>query len=882
MKRKILPLVLLSFLFIKAYPQSFVSKMIRGERGISKQLVSLSDNQPIAFNGQVKDLLGLNANADLILKKTVHDKLGFIHYRYYQTYRNIPIENAVYIVHTKNGLLKSLGGSIITDFDERMNERFVQKISASRAVEIAVEYVGAKQYAWQDAGMEQSLKEQTKNAKASYLPKAGLVWYSATNLINPRALRLCYKVDVYARQPLSRAYYFVDASTGKVLGKQDEIFFTDAVGTTNTAYSGTQTIHSDFNGTNYRLRDYTKGSGVITLHGETATRGNNYTSASANWTLTGFNIAALDAHYGVSQTYDFYRVNFGRNSYDDAGTALYSYVNDPTYLDNAFWDGTSMTFNKRSDGVKGGVTGIDVAGHELTHGVTQESSGLIYSYESGAMNESMSDIMGKSVQFWSKPADIDWRISNDMGWIIRDMSNPNAEGHPDTYLGDLWYTGSGDNGGVHYNSGVGNFMFYLLVTGGAGTNDNGAAYSVTGIGLEKADQILYRTNSVYLTPASQYVDWRAACISAATDLYGATSTEVMQVQNAFHAVGIGSAAGVCDTPTGIASSNVTPTSATISWNDFGGTEKYKLQYRLSTTTTWTTKGKINSDHYNLTGLTSSSIYKYRVQTVCGPGSTSSFSAVGTFVTPIVGGPAYCSANGTTGYEYINRIDMGAIHNASGDNAGYGNYTGLSTTLTAGVPVNIKFTPGFATSDIYEEYWTVFIDYNHNGVLNDPGEKVAQGHSTGVISKKITVPVTALNGLARMRVIMHFESFRNNPCGTFADGEVEDYTVNITGGTVAPVAAGSIKTDNVNILSVSPNPLKGSTANLILQANKTAPVNIKIADLSGRILRSETINSVQAGKNNHALNNLNLQPGTYMIVAQQGETIIARTQLVVAK
>lgn len=880
--KKILSLVLLSFILIKAYPQNFVSKIIRGERGTSKQLVSLTDNQPITFNGQVKDLLGLNANADLILKKTIHDKLGFIHYRYYQTYRNIPIENSMYIVHAKNGLLKSLGGSIVTDFDERMNERFVQKISGAQAVEIAISYVGAKQYAWQDAGMEQSLKEQTKNTKASYLPKAGLVWYSPANVINPRELRLCYKIDVYARQPLSRAYYFVDASTGKVLGKQDELFHSDAVGTANTAYSGTQTIHSDFNGTNYNLRDYTKGDGVITLHGETASLGNDYASASANWNLTGFNKAALDAHYGVSQTYDFYWQNFSRNSYDNAGTALYSYVNDPSYLDNAFWDGTAMYFNKRSDGVAGGVTGIDVAGHELTHGITQETSGLNYSYESGAMNESMSDIMGKSVQFWSKPTDIDWKMSNDMNWIIRDMSNPNAEGQPDTYLGDLWYTGPGDNGGVHYNSGVGNFMFYLLVTGGSGTNDNGAAYSVTGIGLAKADQIIYRTNEVYLTPTSQYFDWRAASVSAATDLYGAASNEVMQVQNAFHAVGIGSAAGVCDKPTGITASNITPASATISWNDLGGTEKYKLQYRLSTTSTWTTKGNISSDSYNLKGLASSSTYKYRVQTVCGAGNLSSFSAIGTFITPISGGPAYCATGGTTGYEYIQRVDLRTIHNISGDNSGYGNYTGLTATLTAGVAASIKLTPGFAGSS-YDEYWTVFIDYNHNGVLNDAGEKVAQGHGTSALSRNIIVPATALNGLARMRVVMHYLSYRNNPCGAFIEGEAEDYTVNITGGTVAPLASDDkIEADDLNNLIITPNPLKGSTANLILQAGKTAPVNIKIADLSGRILRSETISSVQAGKNIHVLNNLNLQPGTYMIVAQQSGTIIARTQLIVAK
>jgi Zn-dependent metalloprotease len=529
MKRKILSLAILSCIFISAYSQSFVSKIIRGERGISKQFADVGNNQKIPFNSsQLKSLLELDQNSDLVLLKTQQDKLGFIHYRYYQTYKGVPIENSMYIIHTKYGLLKSLGGEIVTDFDALIDERSTQKIAAQQAISTAMQYVGAKVYAWQDAGMEQRIKEQTNNSKASYLPNASLVWYSPTEDVSPRELRLCYKVDVYAREPLSRAYYYVDARTGTVLGKKDEIFFSDAVGTANTAYSGAQTIHSDLNGNTYRLRDYTKGNGVITLHGENGQRGIDYSSSSANWTLTGTNIAALDAHYGVSQTYAFYKANFNRNSYDNLGTALYSYVNDPTYTDNAFWDGSAMNFNKRSNSntYPGGVTGIDVTGHELTHGVTQEESGLNYSKEPGAMNESMSDIMGKSVQFWSKPNDINWLMSNDMNWIIRSMSNPNSQSQPDTYKGTLWYNGSLDNYGVHTNSGVGNFMFYLLVSGGSGTNDIGNSYTVGGIGLAEADQIIYRSNTVYLVPTSNYAAWRTACINSATDLYGATSNEV--------------------------------------------------------------------------------------------------------------------------------------------------------------------------------------------------------------------------------------------------------------------------------------------------------------------------------------------------------------------
>ena len=205
------------------------------------------------------------------------------------------------------------------------------------------------------------------------------------------------------------------------------------------------------------------------------------------------------------------------------------------------------------------------------------------------MNESMSDIMGKSVQFYTKPTDNSWILSNDMNWEIRSFANPNADGQPDTYKGTYWHstTSPSDNYGVHTNSGVGNFMFYLLVTGGSGTNDIGNAYSVSGIGLTKADQIIYRTQTVYLTSTSQYADWRTACINAATDLYGAGSNEVIQVENAWYAVGIGTAGGsTCSAPAGLAVSAITSTTATFSWSAVTGAG-YNVQYRVIGSSTWT-------------------------------------------------------------------------------------------------------------------------------------------------------------------------------------------------------------------------------------------------------------------------------------------------------
>ena len=536
MKRKLLIAILL-FVCTNTFAQNALKEKIKGPKGVSKHFVTLEDNNRPAFNSsQARAILGLDPKSDLVLMNVIHDQIGQTHYRYYQTYLDIPIENTMYIIHTANEKLLGMSGTIITDFTADMPQKNTAKINVQNAVEAAIKYVGAKKYMWQDDAMEQRLKTALADKKASYLPSAKLVWYNTGDEVSSPELRLAFKVDIYAQKPLSRADYFIDAQTGQVIGKKDRINSTDATGTANTQYSGSKTIHSDKNGSTYRLWDLSRGNGVITLHGD-KTSELDYTSTTANWNLTGQGQHAMDVQYGVEKTYDYYKATFNRNSVDNNGLALISYVNDGEQ-DNAHWDGTAMNFGIRSTNSKG-VTGIDVTGHELTHGVTQYTSALNYSNESGAMNESMSDIMGKSVQFYAKPTDNSWVLSNDMGWVLRDMSNPNVAGQPDTYEGNDWYIGTDDNGGVHTNSGVGNYMFYLLVQGGSGTNDYGDSYAVTGIGLAKADQIIYRTETVYLTPTSQYNDWRQACISAATDLYGATSNQVKQVKNAWHAVGVG-------------------------------------------------------------------------------------------------------------------------------------------------------------------------------------------------------------------------------------------------------------------------------------------------------------------------------------------------------
>lgn len=213
---------------------------------------------------------------------------------------------------------------------------------------------------------------------------------------------------------------------------------------------------------------------------------------------------------------------------------------------NAFWDGSRMTYGDGSstNGNKP-LTALDVCAHEIGHGMTTKTANLVYQKESGSLNEAFSDILGNSVEFWARPTQASWKLGEDFSYVIRDMANPNAYGDPDTYGGTYWVnpnctpSSTNDYCGVHTNSGVLNFWYYLLVNGGSGTNDKGFAYNVTGVGLDKAAQIAYRTLTTYLTSTSTYANARTYSLQAAADLYGAGSAEVTQTTNAWNAVGVG-------------------------------------------------------------------------------------------------------------------------------------------------------------------------------------------------------------------------------------------------------------------------------------------------------------------------------------------------------
>lgn len=545
------------------------------------EFVRFRDNatmSPGNFMGWAKKVLKLNANDELREVSHFNDAQGNTHRKYQQYYKGVPVFGATYTAHTKADRVVSVSGKIAKGISGNAQP----VLSEADALNAAKAKVGAEQYKWELPEEEEFIKNETGNPNATFFPKGKLVYMVPKGDFDNGNYRLAYEFDIYAHKPLYRADVFVDALTGEVIFENNHIHIVDAVGTAQTGYSGTQSIVTDYTGSTYRLREAGRGDGIRTFDmNEGTSYGNavDFTDANNVWNNVNANLDqyATDAHWGAEMTYDYYQSFHNRNSLDDNGFMLLSYIHYDQGYNNAFWDGQRMTYG---DGNGEPLTTLDVVGHELTHGLTNFTADLVYQDESGALNESFSDIFGTAVEFFARPNNADWLMAGDIG-AFRSMSNPGAYGDPDTYFGNNWYTGTGDNGGVHTNSGVQNKWFYILTVGETGTNDLGDAYGVTGIGIADAAAIAYRNLTVYLSSGSDYEDARFYAIQSAIDIFGACSPEVIATTDAWYAVGVGdefdatvssdfttSLTSSCQTPFAVQFTNLSVNGGSYTW-DFG-------------------------------------------------------------------------------------------------------------------------------------------------------------------------------------------------------------------------------------------------------------------------------------------------------------------------
>jgi Zn-dependent metalloprotease len=298
----------------------------------------------------------------------------------------------------------------------------------------------------------------------------------------------------------------------------------------------------------YSLEDASRGKGVVTYDAQNKEEANRPVKISDKNDVWGEasdpsrNRAAVDAHYGAQMTYDFYKDVLGRDSLDGKGEKLVSNVHIGTNFVNAYWDGKQMNYGDGDGKNAGPLTTLDIAGHEITHGLTERTAGLLYRGESGGLNEAMSDILGAGVEWYAAKknaaVEFDWKVGEDAwtpangkGDALRYMDDPTKDGYSvDNYKDYPKQTE------VHGSSGIANNAFYLLVNGG--TNRTSGQKVEDGIGMEKGLKVFYRALAHYMTPNTTFAQAREATVKAATDLYGADSVEARKVKESWSAVGV--------------------------------------------------------------------------------------------------------------------------------------------------------------------------------------------------------------------------------------------------------------------------------------------------------------------------------------------------------
>ncbi len=359
----------------------------------------------------------------------------------------------------------------------------------------------------------------------------------------------------------SRLATYVDARSGTVLRRVEGIHTADGSG--ESLYSGTVPLSVAQSGSSYTLTDVAHGGGVTTdmqnaedsflctIFGSGCTNGVAFTSPDARFgdgTNGNRESAAVDAHYGGAMTFDYFKLVHGRDGIFGNGTGAPSRVHYGSGYVNAFWDGEKMTYGDGDGADFGPLVSLDVAGHEMCHGVTENTANLTYSGESGGLNEATSDIFGSMVEFYAStaadPGDYyigeQFDLANGEGF--RRMDQPSSDGS--SY--DCYESGIGD-ADVHYSSGLGNHFFYLLAEGSGARTIGGKAHSsttcdgstVTGIGRDAAADIWFQALTSYFTSGTTYAQARTGTLSAAADLYGQGSPEYTAVAAAWSAVNVG-------------------------------------------------------------------------------------------------------------------------------------------------------------------------------------------------------------------------------------------------------------------------------------------------------------------------------------------------------
>ena len=541
-------------------PKLLSARVVRNEAG-SPVLIEYKKSLPASANGktnlaaasmsylkELKPLLNLqNPEQEFEVLNIEQDELNQTHIKLQQTFKGINVYGGEIMLHGTDNEINTLNGR---HFKTPTLKDVVPNINESQAAQVAQEDLKQRtKFRPLSMGELQLLKKQVSGQE--------LIIYHVQN--NETEAHLAWRMTIRPNF-LERWVYVIDAKSGEIISKINNTCSIDGSvrATGRDLNNATQNLNVYQSGSNYFMIDITKTrmfnsrastlpddpQGVIWTIDARNSAADDLSYHQIASTNNSWNQTAISAHYNSGVVYDYYLTKHGRNSIDGKGGNIISIINvrdeDGKDMDNAFYNGELMAYGNGSTDFTPLAGALDVAAHEMTHGVTESTARLEYDSQSGAINESMSDVIGVLVDRtnWLVGENVTRKSAFPSG-ALRDMSNPNQGGRNDPGYQPKtmaqYINTSQDNGGVHINSGIPNYAFYLFAKNGS-------------VGRDKAEKVYYRALTTYLTRYSQFLDLRIAIIKATSDLYGASGAEVVAARSAFDQVGI-TDGGTTMTPT---------------------------------------------------------------------------------------------------------------------------------------------------------------------------------------------------------------------------------------------------------------------------------------------------------------------------------------------
>ncbi len=463
--------------------------------------------------------LSVGPDERLVERSRVVDPDGTAHVRYDRTWRGLRVVGGDAVAAVDRS-----GAVRVTWANGRKNVVPDTRSATSQAAALSV----GRRAAAADAALGTAAAERIVWA-ASGMPR--LAWDVVTT-------------GVQADQTPTRRHTVVDAGSGAVIATWDDV----KTGVGDTMYSGRVSVSTTPFPGGFALQDRS-GNRTVDLFGTTSGTGTLVTDSDDLWgdgTPANRQTAAVEAQYGAQRTQDYLRIVHGRNGIWGDGQGVTSFVHFGVNYANAFWQDGMMAYGDGPSGQRP-FTALDIAAHEMSHGVSDATAAFIYVGESGALSESTSDIFATDAEFWvANPADPgDYQIGEQLhlamsgGGPVRYLDRPSRDGKS----ADCWTPGLGALD-VHYSSGLFNHWFYLASEGSGAKTINGVAYdsptctgaSVTGVGRSVAARIWYRALTTKLTSGSGFVAGRDGAIASARELYGVNSQQCLGVERAFDAL----------------------------------------------------------------------------------------------------------------------------------------------------------------------------------------------------------------------------------------------------------------------------------------------------------------------------------------------------------